>query len=264
MTPNARNRRGFTLLELMASMTIFLIICAAMFGLLQLSQQKYSSESQMSGAFQEARLGLDQIVRDINISGYPSQNMFSKAPTAASYALGPVAWQPGYPSNPNCQVGSTCTTPGDYDVILETDIGDGNGVSWIRYRLPANETTLYRGVAPKTAGGDPVTATSAAGVMVPLVSNVMNNPPGTLLTQITAEYPTLFPGGAPQPVFRYSCATPAGAQPCDLAPNTYNMPTLVSDVDVTLIVMTQTPDMQTKQLKLMELSGRGHRSNPNN
>jgi prepilin-type N-terminal cleavage/methylation domain-containing protein len=251
-------RSGFTLLELMASMTIFLIICAAMFGLLQLSQQKYSSESQMSGAFQEARLGIDQIVRDIDISGYPSQSMFSKPASLASYAQGPVAWDPGYP-NADCQIGA-CTTPGDYDVIVETDLGDGN-VSWIRYTLTG--TTLFRGVVPKTTG-DPIAATAAAGVMVPLVSNVMNNPPGALLAQITAEYPTLFPGGAPQPVFRYSCATPAGSQPCNLAPTTYNAPRLVSDVDVTLIVMTQTPDMQTKQLKLMELSGRGHRSNPSN
>jgi prepilin-type N-terminal cleavage/methylation domain-containing protein len=258
MTRKAKNRDGFTLLELMASMTIFLIICAAMFGLLQLSQQKYSSESQMSGAFQEARLGIDQVVRDINISGYPSQNMFSKPVSSASYAQGPVAWDPGYPAA-DCQIGA-CTTPGDYDVIVETDLGDGN-VSWIRYTLTG--TTLFRGVVPKTTG-DPIAATSLAGVMVPLVSNVMNNPPGALLAQITAEYPTLFPGGAPQPVFRYTCVTPAGSQPCNLAPTTYNAPRLVSDVDVTLIVMTQTPDMQTKQLKLMELSGRGHRSNPSN
>jgi prepilin-type N-terminal cleavage/methylation domain-containing protein len=258
MTQKTRNRRGFTLLELMASMTIFLIICAAMFGLLQLSQQKYSSESQMSGAFQEARLGIDQIVRDINISGYPSQNMFSKPVSSASYAVGPVAWDPGYPAT-DCQIGA-CTTPGDYDVILETDLGDGN-VSWIRYTLTG--TTLFRGVLQKTTG-DPNTAPWGTGVMVPLVSNVMNNPPGALVAQITAEYPTLFPGGAPQPVFRYNCATPAGSQPCNLAPTTYNAPKLVSDVDVTLIVMTQTPDMQTKQLKLMELSGRGHRSNPSN
>jgi prepilin-type N-terminal cleavage/methylation domain-containing protein len=259
MTRNARSPRGFTLLELMASMTIFLIICAAMFGLLQLSQQKYSSESQMSGAFQEARLGIDQIVRDINISGYPSQGMFSKPVSSASYAQGPVAWGPGYPAA-DCQIG-VCTTPGDYDVIVETDLGDGN-VSWIRYTLTG--TTLFRGVVQKTAGADPIAATAAAGVMVPLVSNVMNNPPGPLLTQITAEYPTLFPGGGPQPVFRYGCATPAGSQPCNLAPASYNAPRLVSDVDVTLIVMTQIPDMQTKQLKLMELSGRGHRSNSSN
>jgi len=266
MAKRTPNRRGFTLLELLAAMTIFLIICAAMFGLLQLSQQKYSSESQMSGAFQEARLGIDQVVRDINISGYPSRNMFSKPFDSASYAVGPMAWNPGYP-NADCQIGA-CTTPGDYDVIVETDIGDGNGVSWIRYRLPASETTLYRGVVPKTAGADPIAATSAAGVMVPLVSNVVNNPaalPAGVQAQLIAQYPALFPAGAPIPLLQYSCETPTGSQPCTSGAATgYNAPRFVSDVDVTLIVMTQTPDMQTQQLKVMELSGRGHRSNPNN
>jgi hypothetical protein len=247
-------------------MTIFLIICAAMFGLLQLSQQKYNSESQMSGAFQEARLGIDQVVRDINISGYPSQNMFSKAVSSASYAVGPVAWDPGYLSNTDCQIGA-CTTPGDYDVIVETDLGDGK-VSWIRYRLPTNETTLYRGVVPKTVGLDPITATLAAGIMVPFVSNVVNNPaalPAAVQAQLVAQYPALFPAGAPRPLFQYSCETPTGSQPCTSGAATgYNAPRFVSDVDVTLIVMTQTPDMQTQQLNVMELSGRGHRSNPNN
>lgn len=261
------NPRGFTLLELLAAMTIFLIICAAMFGLLQLSQQKFSSESQMSGAFQEARLGIDQVVRDINISGYPAKNMFSQPANAASYAVGPVAWDPGYLPNTDCQIGA-CTTPGDFDVILETDFsGTGAGVSWIRYRLPANETTLYRGVVPKTAGTDPVAATSAAGVMVPLVSNVVNNPaalPAAAQAQIVAQYPTVFPGGAPRPLFQYSCQTPTGSQLCTSgAAAGYNAPRYISDIDVTLIVMTQSPDAQTLQLKVMELSGRGHRLNPN-
>jgi hypothetical protein len=248
----------------MAAMAIFLIICAAMFGLLQLSQQKYSSESQMSGAFQEARLGIDQIVRDINISGYPARNMFSKPLSSASYAVGPVAWDPGYSSSTDCLVGSTCTTPGDYDAIVETDLGDGN-VSWIRYTLTG--TTLFRGVVQKTAGADPLTATAAAGVMVPLVSNVVNNPAALSAdaqAQLIAQYPAIFPAGAPRPLFQYSCATPAGSQLCTLAPTAYNAPRLVSDVDVTLIVMTQTPDAQTQQLHVMELSGRGHRSNPLN
>jgi len=244
-------------------MGIFLIICAAMFGLLQVSQQKYSSESQMSGAFQEARLGIDQIVRDINISGYPSQNMFSKPASSASYSVGPLAWDPGYPTIPSCQIGA-CTTPSDYDAIVETDLGDGN-VSWIRYTLTG--TTLFRGVVQKTAGADPVAATAAAGVMVPLVSNVVNNPaalPADVQAQLIAQYPAIFPAGAPRPLFQYSCATPTGSQPCTLAPATYNSAKLVSDVDVTLIVMTQTPDMQTLQLHVMELSGRGHPSNPVN
>jgi len=35
-------------------------------------------------------------------------------------------------------------------------------------------------------------------------------------------------------------------------------------VDITLIVMTRQPDVQTQLLKLVELDGRGHRVNPSN
>ncbi|POA73979.1 hypothetical protein C1882_29085, partial [Pseudomonas sp. FW305-E2] len=82
----------------MLATAIFLVICAAMFGLLQLSQQKYASESQMTGAFQETRLAIDQIVRDFDVSGYPGQGVFSTLPSNTSeYAVSPVAWQPNYP-----------------------------------------------------------------------------------------------------------------------------------------------------------------------
>ena len=259
MKQMAHGGRGFTLLELLVATAIFMVICAAMFGLLQVSQQKYAIETQMSGSFQEARLGIDQIVRDVNISGYPSAGLLSNTSNSTSYALAPFAWDPGYLSNTDCQIGATCNpTPGGYDLIVETDFG--SGVSWIRYQLVG--TTLLRGVVPKTAGSDPVTATSATGVMTPLVVNVVNNASGALLAQITAEYPSMFPGGA-QPLFVYTCSTPSGPQLCTSS-GAYNAPRYISDVDITLIVMTPQPDMQTQSLKLLELSGRGHRSNPGN
>jgi len=40
-----RPEGGFTIMELMIATGIFMVICGAMFGLLRLSQQKYSSES---------------------------------------------------------------------------------------------------------------------------------------------------------------------------------------------------------------------------
>ena len=252
---------GFTLIELMVAMAIFLIICAAMFELLQLSEEKYSSENQLSGSFQEARLAVDQIVRDVNDSGYPSLGMFSNIPTnAAAYVSSPVAWSPNYPTS-SCQVGTagggTCLTPGDFDLILETTVS--GTVSWIRYQLPAGATTLTRAVVPKT-GGDPWGPTSASGVMVPFLTNVMNNATGQL-AQITATYPSMFPGGAPVPIFQYTCDTASGEAPCPVA-GASNSPMNVRDVDITLIVMTQTPDAQTHTLKLVELNGRGHRLNP--
>jgi hypothetical protein len=116
-------------------------------------------------------------------------------------------------------------------------------------------------VVPKT-GGDPVTATSAAAVMTPFVENVMNNVPDPLLTQIKTQYPAMFPIG-PVPIFQYTCATPAGPQLCTLAAGS-NAPKNISDVDVTLIVKTPHEDLQTQALQLVELTGRGHVSNPSN
>jgi prepilin-type N-terminal cleavage/methylation domain-containing protein len=243
MRRHRSSQKGFTLLELLVATAIFMVICAAMFGLLQVSQQKYASETQMSGSFQEARLGLDQIVRDVNMSGYPSPSMFSNTSNPLSYAVAPFAWDPGYPST-DCQVGSTCSpTPGDFDLIVETNFtsqNPGSTVSWIRYQLVGN--ILYRGVVPKTSG-DPVSAFSASGVMMPLVNNVVN--------------------GVTQPIFVYSCSTLAGSQLCTSA-GAYNAPRYISDVDITLIVQTPQPDLQTGAPKLIELTGRGHRTNTAN
>jgi prepilin-type N-terminal cleavage/methylation domain-containing protein len=254
--------RGFTILELMIATAIFLVLCAAMFGLLQLSQQKYTSESQMTGAFQETRLAIDQIVRDFNVSGYPALSLFSTVPADSSkYAVSPVAWDPNYAVT-SCVVASTCFTPGNFDLIIETDLG--SGVSWIRYELIG--TTLYRAIVAKTPGGDPIAATSAPGVMVPFLTNVMNNVQATqpaLFAEIAAAYPAMFPGGNPQPVFVFTCDSPAGPQPCATAGNSA-IPTNIRDVDITLIVATRHPDMQTLLPKIVELAGRGQRVNPSN
>lgn len=253
--------RGFTILELMIATSIFLVLCAAMFGLLQLSQQKYTSESQMTGAFQEARLAVDQIVRDFDVSGYPAVSLFSNVPPDSSkYAVSPVAWEPNYAITP-CQIGVVCTTPGDFDLIIETDLG--NGVSWVRYQLVG--TTLFRAVVAKTAGADPVGATPLS-TMVPFLTNVMNNAQvaqPAQFAEIVAAYPALFPGGVPQPIFRYTCDSPAGPQPCSTA-GISGVPPNIRDVDINLIVMTRQPDLQTQLPKIVQLTGRGHRVNPSN
>jgi prepilin-type N-terminal cleavage/methylation domain-containing protein len=264
MTRLRNSERGFSLVELMVATAIFMVVCAAMFGLLQVSQQKYAIESQLSGSFQEARLGMDQIVRDINIAGYPTASLLSNISNTASFAASPFAWDPGYLSGTDCQIGGAplCNpTPGAYDLIIETNPYPttlGSSVSWIRYQLIG--TTLYRGVVAKTAGTDPVSATSASGVMTPLVNNIVNYATGTLLTQITTDYPSMFPAGVQPPIFVYTCTTPSGPQPCTTA-GIYNAPRYISDVDITLIVKTPYQDMQTEAVKLIELTGRGHRTN---
>jgi prepilin-type N-terminal cleavage/methylation domain-containing protein len=202
---------GFTLIELMVSVAIFVLICGAVFELMETSQNRFKTESQVLGAFEEARLGLDQIVRDVNDSGYPPQNHFSAAVPVTSFATSPIAWSPNYAPATPCQIGTagggTCISPGDFDLIVEGDV-DGTVVEWIRYQLVG--TTLLRGVlTPKgPAGTDPANAT--AGVMLPYVLNVMNNAAPAQIAQFRAAYPAMFPAEIPSLCFNSPAMRRAG------------------------------------------------------
>jgi prepilin-type N-terminal cleavage/methylation domain-containing protein len=252
-----KKQSGFTLLEMLVSVLVFVLISGAMFQLLTTTQKKSQTDSQVRDTFQEARLGIDQIVRDINDAGYPPANHFSPLPAVTGYAQSPVAWSPSYPLTA-CTIGGTCTTPGSYDIIFEEDYDGSGTVKWVRYQLQG--TTLWRGVTNKVAGLDPATATSAAGVMYPYVQNVMNNASAAQIAQIQATYPNMFPGANPVPIFNYTLDATVGASGCVAAASS---PCNVRDVQVTLIVQTPQRDAQNNVLRLVELNGRGHRLNPN-
>lgn len=259
--------RGFSLLELLVASALFLVLCGAAFGLLMTTQRNYQNESQQLSAFQDARLALDQIVRDVNIAGYPPPGQFSNISSNANYmAMTPVAWWPGYNAgswgNP-CTIGGNCQTPADFDLIIETNLDplqDGNppDVEWVRYSLQG--TTLFRGVTPKATGSNPITATDDA--LVPFVQNVMNNATAAQIAQLQAIYPAMFPGGRPVPVFQYICDDAGVPVRCDLAATANNAPTHILEVETTLIVQAPQPDPVTGQPRLVMLNGRGRRLNP--
>src|SRR6266550_1891002 len=282
-----KRQPGFTLIELLVALGIFLVITGAAFSLLGTSQKRYQTESQVLTSFQEARLGLDQIVRDVNDAGYPPPTYFDSSKPLLSVSW-PFAWSPGYP-NTDCQIatggGGNCTTatagdtaPGDFDLIIETNPNPQDPscipncpVQWIRYQLQ-NTTplpTLMRGVSSKvTGGGDPDAYT--AGALVPFVQNIVNtqvvqNVTNPLVAQYQAAYPAIFPGGAPVPIFSYSCDNsfpPPQTVLCS-ATVTDNSPEKIRDVMITLIVAARLPDATTGQPRLVMLNGRGRRINPN-
>src|SRR5882672_4420482 len=138
---------GFSLVELLTALAIFMVICGVAFGMLTLAMKRYHTDSQLLNRFQEARFGLDQMVRDINDAGFPPRNEIQAnvTPPTNKYAATAFAWGPSgtYPNSP-CTIGKTCTTPNGFDVIIETDIDPQkqNGVEWVRYQLIG--TTLYR------------------------------------------------------------------------------------------------------------------------
>ncbi len=84
--------RGFSLIEMMIAAVIFILLCGAAFALLSVAQQRYQTESQVLNSFQEARFGLDEMVRDVNGSGFPPENSFSfsgSPPSVTLYASTP-------------------------------------------------------------------------------------------------------------------------------------------------------------------------------
>lgn len=273
---SGERERGFTLIEMLAAVGIFLLVTGAAFTLLTSSQQRYQSESQVLNSFQEARLGLDQMVRDINDAGFPPPSFLNIDPTKVASA--PFGWSPGYTVPSPCQIGTagggTCITPTDFDVIIETEpnpqdpaCAPGCQVQWIRYQLQG--TTLMRGMVTKQNSRDPAVETSAAGVLGPFVQNIVNNSPTLQIGQfqLDAAYPAVFPGGAPVPIFQYVCDTPSAPQnppqPCPPLGAPDNSPANIRDVAITLIVAAPLPDATTGRPRLVQLEGRGRRINPN-
>lgn len=248
-----RNQRGFSLIEILVVVAVFTIVSGAVFLLLDTAQQRYRAESELLDAFQGARIALDQIVRDVHNAGYPSIRSVTAAqmanPAVAARVAFPFAWEPGYSAAP-CIVGAGCRNPGQFDLIVETDLDpeNGNGVEWVGYSLQNN--TLFRGVARKQVGLNPVVATQAA--MIPYVENVMNNATPAEMTQIRTSYPTMFPGNTPVPVFRYR-----------IHPGKASNPQFIREVEITLIVRSQSLDPKTRQPRVVTLNGLARRVNPN-
>src|SRR6266851_4193570 len=221
---------GFSLVELLVGTILFTIVTGIAFSLLMSAQLRYQGESTVTEAFQQANVALDQIVRDVHSAGYPPMSSLSAAVATSNpdwYAL-PFAWTPSYPATP-CTVGGTCTVPGEYDLIVEADLGTGQGVQWIRYSLVG--TTLMRGVAQKKRFQDPVSYTNSS--LAPYLENVMN-------------------GNNSLAIFSYGYD--AGALP---------QPSYIREVNVSLMVRSLQPDPQTHQYRTITLNGQAMRFNPN-
>ena len=238
---------GFSLLELMVATTLFVIITGVVFAVVIATQVRYKAEKEYMGTFQQANVAIDQLAHDIHGAGFPAKivynTSFQTAANAAKYAL-PVAWAPNYPNTP-CVIGTTCTSPGAYDLILEED--QGAGVVWIRYMLTNN--ILYRGVVAKTANTDPVSETGA--VLKPYLENVMNNAGSSLISTITASYPGTFPGGTAVPVFSFPTYQGIAQAP----PNIHN-------INIALIVQAPNKDLQTQGVRIATFTAQASTVNP--
>jgi len=112
---------GFSLVEVMMVLAIFLIISAAVFELLNASQIRYTAERDFLESFQGGRLAVELMVRDIHNAGYPPPYTFAgnlgAPPTPATYPA-PVV-------GPNCPPSLTWTDPSCAPAILQTRFAVG-------------------------------------------------------------------------------------------------------------------------------------------
>ncbi|SRR5216684_3171157 len=225
---------GFSLVELLVGTILFTIVTGAVFSLLLSAQLRYQGESNVTEAFQQANVAIDQIVRDVHSAGYPPANSFAagRALNNPNLVALPFSWSPGYPNRPPapCAVGSSCgAVPGDYDLIVETDLG--NGVQWIRYSLV--DTTLMRGMVTKVPFADPVGSTASS--LLPYLDNVMNRSKSV-------------------PIFAYGFD--------NTTPPPLPQPSNIREVNITLIVQGAQPDPQTGQFRTITMTGQAVRFNP--
>jgi type II secretory pathway pseudopilin PulG len=233
MMKSRKRVNGYSLVELLVATVLFTIIAGTIFSLLLSAQLRYRGDSSVTAAFQQANVAIDQITRDVHSAGYPPPTSFAAGVVQANPQLAalPFAWSTGYTKTPPtpCTVGVDCgAVPGDYDLILETDLADGNGVQWIRYSLQG--TTLKRAVTKKQPFQDPIAATE--GSLLPYLENVQN-------------------GSLPIFSYGYGKTPPLAPQPSD-----------IREVNILLIVQSAQPDPQTGQFRTITLTGQAARFNP--
>ena len=277
-------QRGFTLMEMMVVVLVLSVVMGAVFGLMNMAQQRYRAESDVLDAFQGSRAVVDQITREVHSAGYPPVKHFPQScigggPPGCCAGCNDLQGRPYDPALSNfvasgfvsnsmaCTPGLSCTIPSSFTLVLEEDVDpeNNNGAEWVVYTLRAPDggapvagqpNVLWRGVLPKQAGGtldaNGAHAIAAAQLggnvanagLVPMVFNVMNDP-----TSNNAGFGNV--AAENQKLFRYefNYSTPA-----QTAQN-------IRTVYVNMIVQSQNRDPKTAQFRTVYLRGSARRFN---
>ncbi len=119
-----KNEKGFSLLELIIAMVIFLIVTAAIYGVLQIAQRSRTLVSQQAQLNKNVRVAINLIGRDTYNAGF------------------------GYPLNntvvlPDNRISALLSIPNDYDTSRDTvpPIIAGNNITLNTFNTSANVKT---------------------------------------------------------------------------------------------------------------------------
>ena len=166
MTTHQANReRGFSLMELLIVVILFMIVMGAVFRLMNLGIARSSTEQAKLDMFQQAREFMDQMSRDLRQAGYPSMRNYVATNASAS---------PAFPSNPavnDSRVAVGLVKVSADELWFEGDV-EGNGtVSVVHYwydpSTSDNCPCLKRSQLPKIVG-NPFTGQTTASYQTEL------------------------------------------------------------------------------------------------
>jgi prepilin-type N-terminal cleavage/methylation domain-containing protein len=225
LTPRARERKreaGFSLIEALVVVLIFSIIMASVADYMSQAQQRANTERVKLDQLQEGRDFVDQIVRDLQVCGYPNQEMMNTASGAFSPAL-------QSPLMNDARLATGIVRIGQSEIWMEGDVvGDGNIYSVV-YKLNGTGTCsncLQRSQVQKV-NGNPVTVQSQSWASE--VNNVQN-------TQIFQAFTTTGSALTSTTDVNNDAAAPAGLHLAD-----------ISLVQINLTIQSSTVDLQTGQ-----------------
>ena len=121
--------RGFSLIELMVGILVMMIVVGGIFGVIDVVNQRSSTEQAKLDMFQEAREFMDQMSRDLHQAGYPNPRNYLET---GALTASPVT------NDPKNAVGIVKVDEGD--LWFEGDVDGGGLVSVVRYHLDTSTT----------------------------------------------------------------------------------------------------------------------------
>ncbi len=126
------SQSGMTLIEIMVSLTIFMIVLFGVYAIYDTGEAQYSKSSHKWDVQSQARLALERMAREIRMAGYDS----------ATAVTDPV------------RIATNDT------ITIHANVGDGNPLEYVTYGLRNCDntvtTTLYRNASTTTyCGGEP-------------------------------------------------------------------------------------------------------------
>jgi type II secretory pathway pseudopilin PulG len=175
--------RGFSIVELLVSIAVMTIVLGGIFNVIDVVNQRSSTEQSKLDMFQEAREFMDQMSRDLHQAGYPSPR---------HYVSGQLTAVPIYNDKKNA-VGIVKVD--DSDLWFEGDVNGTGEVSVVRYHLDTSTTNgcpcLRRSQLPKIEG-DPVNGQTMEEYQVQ-VQGVQNTDIFSAFTRGTTGVPISLP-----------------------------------------------------------------------